>query len=100
MIFGRLSPLWFYRIAGDSMRPNFLPDDITLGLCWFVPAVGQVVVARLPDRRIIKRIARLERDQVWIQGDNPDASIDSRSFGPLSRRQLEAVIVAKLPASE
>ncbi len=100
LVMGRLSPLWLYRVGGDSMLPTYLPGDTVLGLAWFVPAVGQVVVARLPvtpaapARRIIKRIIRLEPNRVWLQGDNPAASTDSRDFGPVDLSALEAVILA------
>lgn len=51
--------------------------------------VGDVVVARRPDRpelEIIKRITAIDADgAIILAGDNPDFSTDSRQFGPVPR---------------
>jgi type IV secretory pathway protease TraF len=64
------------------MLPTYRSGDTLLGLRWFRPRPG--------------RIVRLTRDEVWVEGDNPGFSTDSRHFGPVARTALEAVIVAKL----
>jgi nickel-type superoxide dismutase maturation protease len=56
--------------------------------------VGDVVVARRPDRpelEIIKRIKAIEASgAIVLAGDNPPASTDSRTFGPVARNQIVA----------
>jgi nickel-type superoxide dismutase maturation protease len=56
--------------------------------------VGDVVVARRPDRpefEIIKRIQSIDADgSVVLIGDNPGASTDSRQFGAVARDQIVA----------
>ncbi len=51
------------------------------------PSVGDVVVAvdpRDPGRLLVKRVHRLTDDgHLELRGDAPDASTDSRTFGPL-----------------
>jgi nickel-type superoxide dismutase maturation protease len=58
--------------------------------------VGDVVVARRPDRlevEMIKRIQAIDqKGNVILAGDNPDASTDSRHFGPVTR----ALILARV----
>jgi type IV secretory pathway protease TraF len=78
------------------MQPTCLPGDTFVGLRWFRPRVGQVVVIRR-DRPLIKRIQHLSDDRVHLLGDNPAHSTDSRHFGPVPRSHLEAVIIMKLP---
>ncbi len=89
-------PLHLYRVAGESMLPTYQPGDTLLGLRWFSPRAGQVVVAMHQGRPLIKRIAKLDSHGVWLEGDNPGRSTDSRHFGPLAPSRLEARIVARL----
>jgi len=77
------------------MLPTLHHGQILLGRRWFRPSVGQIVVA-WTDQPLIKRITKLDREQVWLEGDNVSASTDSRYFGALPRRQLEAVIIARI----
>ena len=89
-------PLGLYRVAGDSMLPTYRPGDTLLGLRWFTPRAGQVVVAVQANRPIIKRITAVDGPRVTLTGDNPAASTDSRHFGPIQKNQLQAKIIAKL----
>jgi phage repressor protein C with HTH and peptisase S24 domain len=91
----KLWPLALYRVAGDSMLPTYKPDDVLVGWRWFRPAAGQVVVVAT-DPRIIKRITKTSLAKVWVEGDNPVHSVDSRHFGPVDIQKLEAKIIAKL----
>ena len=56
--------------------------------------VGDVVVARRPDRpelEIIKRITAIEAGgAIFLGGDNPASSTDSRQFGPVTRAHILA----------
>lgn len=89
-------PLGLYRVNGVSMQPTYQPGDLLLGWRWFRPRVGQVVVAVSPERSIIKRIKDHHDTDFWLEGDNVAYSTDSRSFGPVLRRQIQALIIAKI----
>ena len=56
--------------------------------------VGEVVVARRPDRpelEIIKRIQAIDGNgAIFLLGDNPSSSTDSRQFGAVTREQIVA----------
>jgi len=56
--------------------------------------VGDVVVARRPDRpelKIIKRVAAIDAGgAIFLAGDNPPASTDSRQFGAVPREHILA----------
>ena len=56
--------------------------------------VGDVVVARRPDRaelEIIKRIQAIDgQGAIFLVGDNPASSTDSRQFGAVTREQIVA----------
>ena len=71
-------------VAGTSMSPTLEPGD-WLVVRWDSPvSVGDVVVARRPDRPellVVKRVVRAEGSGWWLRGDNPSASDDSEVFG-------------------
>jgi nickel-type superoxide dismutase maturation protease len=56
--------------------------------------VGDVVVARRPDRpelEIVKRIQAIDAGgAIFLAGDNPTASTDSRQFGAVMRHHILA----------
>ncbi len=57
--------------------------------------VGDVVLARRPDRpevEMVKRIEAVDGDRLVLAGDNPAASTDSRTFGPVDRTAVLAII--------
>jgi nickel-type superoxide dismutase maturation protease len=89
-------PLGLYRVAGESMLPTYRPGDTLLGWRWFRPHAGQVVVAVHDGRPLIKRVAQVDGPHIWLLGDNPDASTDSRHFGAISRPALRARVIARL----
>lgn len=83
-------PIGRVAVSGNSMLPTY-PAGCWLLVRWRRPGrwlrPGLVVVARRPDRPellIVKRCRRLLADgTVWLEGDNPVGSDDSRLFGPV-----------------
>jgi phage repressor protein C with HTH and peptisase S24 domain len=88
-------PLGIYRVSGDSMLPTYQPGDTLLGLRWFSPKKGDVVIANR-DRPLIKRVSHVNVEGIFVEGDNPRRSTDSRTFGLLRRDQIEAKVILKL----
>jgi phage repressor protein C with HTH and peptisase S24 domain len=91
----KLWPLGLYRVAGDSMLPTYTPGDTLLGWRWFRPRRGDVVIVQR-DRPLVKRVTHVNVEGVFIEGDNPRRSTDSRTFGRVRRDQVEARIILKL----
>jgi nickel-type superoxide dismutase maturation protease len=91
-------------IRGTSMLPSLSPGDWALAVSALRYRRGNVVVVEHPARpgfEMVKRLVAvpgdltpdgrvLEPDEFWIEGDRPERSTDSRSFGPVRREHLKA----------
>jgi signal peptidase I len=62
------------------------------------PRAGDVVVVRLPDRPLsVKRVTRVEAGgAVWVEGDNPFGSTDSRVLGAVAAEVVLGRVVLRL----
>lgn len=68
------------------MRPTLVPGDRVLAVRARRAGPGMLVVVRdprLPSRLLVKRVAEVGPGGHVVAGDNPAASTDSRSFGPV-----------------
>ncbi|HSJ28485.1 MAG TPA: nickel-type superoxide dismutase maturation protease [Acidimicrobiia bacterium] len=74
-----------FRIAEESMLPTLRPGDIVLATTDRRPPAGSVVVFRHPRREdlwLVKRVTALGGDEMWVESDNPEATMaDSRTLG-------------------
>ncbi|HEX4541218.1 MAG TPA: nickel-type superoxide dismutase maturation protease [Acidimicrobiales bacterium] len=78
-------------VTGPSMRPALEPGDRLLVLVWRRIRAGDMVALadpREPTRTLVKRVGRVDDATLTVLGDDPAASTDSRSFGPVSRRTV------------
>jgi len=93
-------------VEGPSMVPTLLPGDQALVVIPRSFGRGDVVVVEhpgRPDYEMVKRLSGVPGDTVgertlgidefWVEGDRPDASTDSRHFGPVTREELKAKVV-------
>ena len=89
-------PFARYRVEGESMTPSVSPEErVVVNKAAYrssQPRAGDLVVVRdprRPERLLLKRIAGPADNGGWlVLGDNPDASTDSRAFGPIARDQI------------
>jgi phage repressor protein C with HTH and peptisase S24 domain len=85
------------RISGDSMVPTFRDGDETLAVRrWRPVRVGDLVIApdpRDPRRQLVKRCVGRTGRLASLAGDNPSASTDSRSFGPVPVRSIRYLVL-------
>jgi nickel-type superoxide dismutase maturation protease len=91
------------RVTGASMIPILAADDEVLvdtrAYVGRSPDVGEIVVARRPDREdvvMVKRVAgRLSDGSLILHGDNPAASTDSHDFGPVAPEHLVGKVTSR-----
>lgn len=112
-----------HQTAGPSMRPTIdnhivVVDKFTFRVLKMPPKKGDVVVAAAPSeseaevlKMVCKRVAAVEGESVswitkgkmakevvpaghvWLLGDSPDVSVDSRSYGPLPVSNVKAKVI-------
>jgi len=83
-------------VVGDSMRPALEPGDRLLVLRTANVRTGDMVAIvdpREPARLVVKRVATCSPSELTVIGDNPIASTDSRTFGPVRRDALRGRVV-------
>lgn len=76
------------------MLPTLRPGQVVVGF----PAVkslkpGQLIVFERQGIEQIKRVSMVEGDEVYVLGDNPGRSTDSRTIGWVPRRSVRARII-------
>lgn len=97
----RLAGVRRVEVAGRSMVPALEPGDRLLAVRAARLQPGALVVIADPreaHRDLVKRVVWAGRDgtgraAVWVEGDNPEASTDSRTFGSLPRRAVLGQVV-------
>lgn len=70
------------------MLPSLRPGDSVVIWKGNGVSVGDVVVAKIGNRHYIKRVSKSFRDKYYLLGDNPEHSVDSRSFGWVERERV------------
>jgi nickel-type superoxide dismutase maturation protease len=81
-------PLRRVAVHGDSMRPALEPGDRLLVVGFLRPRPGDIVAVVDPreGRRVmVKRVSAVDAAGLTVLGDDPTASTDSRTFGPVPR---------------
>lgn len=96
-----------FEVGGESMRPTLRPGQRVLvdprAYARRVPALGDIVVARHPFRRevhLVKRVARVDGDRVFLAGDNPAESTDSRTLGGFLPERIVGRVTSALPEGD
>jgi len=78
------------------MLPTLRPGSIVVGWrasAWSKLKVGDVVIIEHGGLEKIKRISQIKDQQIFLLGDNPSESKDSRDFGWLSEDAVRAILI-------
>ncbi|MDZ4231196.1 MAG: vitamin K epoxide reductase family protein [Patescibacteria group bacterium] len=82
------------------MKPDFTSGSLVFVSRRFGPRVGDVVVLKDPrdgSRIVIKRVSSITGVRLFLLGDNPLGSTDSRFFGSVDRSNILGKVLFKYP---
>jgi nickel-type superoxide dismutase maturation protease len=75
-------PLIIRRVRGDSMLPALPDGKIVIATGWFYRLKpNNIVIVSHNNIEKIKRIKSIDNGRIFLVGDNPKGSTDSRQFG-------------------
>jgi nickel-type superoxide dismutase maturation protease len=84
-------------VAGGSMQPHLYAGDCVLLRRGPRARLGDVILLRRPDQPdllVVKRVQEVLSDgRLWVAGDNPLASDDSRTFGPITPNAVQGRVI-------
>src|ERR1700756_2911841 len=81
------------QVEGQSMAPLLAPGQLVVGRFTRDLKPGEVVIVSHDGLEKIKRIERQQGDLIYLLGDNPAASTDSRSFGWVQAQAIVAKVI-------
>lgn len=85
--------IYIRRVEGLSMAPHFKHGNIVVAWKFRKPKIGDVVIARHHRVEVIKRVKDMNDSHVFLLGDNPSESTDSREFGWLPLQAVLGVVL-------
>jgi len=75
------------------MNPTFKSGEFIIVSKYFKLQNSKVVVVRLENRDVIKRVTAIKNDEIFIEGDNSSASTDSRTFGWINKSNIIGSVI-------
>ncbi len=73
------------RVVGDSMYPTLVSGQLVLAKRRQSIQPDDVVIFRHNNMEKIKRVREVENDRLYVVGDNPNFSTDSRHYGMIDQ---------------
>lgn len=100
-----ITPFMIRRVQGHSMVPVLPPGTLVIAVRWFrMLRPDRVIIFERQNREIVKRIDHLTSNGLYVLGDHPETSTDSREYGPIPSSSVLGVVVwphtAKVMAAE
>ena len=80
------------RVVGNSMLPYLKPGNIVLVKKVKKYKIGDIVIANVNNRQVIKRVKNINNNLYELIGDNKNESTDSRSFGMVQGTDIKGVV--------
>lgn len=93
------SPIFYYTIKGESMKPTYANGDKVfinrLAFLFKKPKIGDIIALQHPKKniKVIKRIQKVSQKEYFVVGDNKNKSTDSRNFNWISKKEIIGKVI-------
>lgn len=85
--------IFLRRVSGDSMNPTLKNNQIILCSNDRNFKVGQVVLAHVKNREVVKRIAKIENGQVFLETDSKKHAHNGRYYATVIDTNIVGIVV-------
>lgn len=75
------------------MLPSYPHGKVIFAWRFGKPRQGDVVIVKHHQVELIKRVDKIDQDRVFLLGDNPEESTDSRHYGWLPLSAIRGVVL-------
>jgi len=86
-----------FKVSGHSMEPQIKNGEEVLvtGIIYLFkkPKINDIVAFKKDKKVLIKRIIGIDDDKYFVAGDNKNDSLDSKTFGLISKRQMLGKVI-------
>lgn len=82
-----------------TLQPNTSILVSPIPYFFVTPKVGDIIALKTKNsqKTLIKRIAKIEQDKYFVAGDNENDSLDSRSLGWITKKDILGKIISAFP---
>ncbi len=88
----KLIPFSRYKIVGHSMEPTLKSGQVVWVNNWAYLfnqlEINDIVLFKREGKDMVKKVNQIEKDKVFLIGDNQADSLDSRTFGEVSQKEI------------
>lgn len=81
------------RVVGNSMSPTLTHGQLILASGLIKPKLNSLVLVSHSGLEKVKRLKKMDKNRVYILGDNPAASSDSKDFGWIPASSIIASVI-------
>ncbi len=75
------------------MEPTLFSGQIVVFCSFVKPQVGSVIQFQHDDLDKVKRVNHMEKESLFVLGDNQEQSTDSRNWGAININQVQGVLL-------
>lgn len=80
--------IYLRRVYGASMLPALKQGNIVLAVKKRKFKIDDIVILKINNKEVIKRIKKIKNSQVFLEGDNKEQSTDSREWGYIKKSKI------------